>query len=282
MRGRQRSVTLRGKLSQDDEAEASGYVVLMKRFIAVLISVGLMVGVGGCGGDESKSSDSSTYTEAIDNVLNSPDFSGDREQAVCFVNYMIDNTSLTIEDFDGEELDRDREEIEEIFDAYFTSSIACGLETGFLETQSSVQTCVPTLTPMVSGINNSERHLRTLKWELDDALYEMRLGTLDSFRLSGIDQSFRMTISLLDKASNDISLANFCDPYLTSLALGLSLDTLSVWDWAEEIRSGVEPNTFELENFESDLCDLIRATKIKYPELSNVTFQGEFSLTLSC
>ena len=70
MRGRQRSVTLRGKLSQDDEAEASGYVVLMKRFIAVLISVGLMVGVGGCGGDESKSSDSSTYTEAIDNVLN--------------------------------------------------------------------------------------------------------------------------------------------------------------------------------------------------------------------
>ena len=41
-------MTLRGKLSQDDEAEASGYVVLMKRFIAVLISVISVFGLTGC------------------------------------------------------------------------------------------------------------------------------------------------------------------------------------------------------------------------------------------
>lgn len=151
-----------------------------------------------------------------------------------------------------------------------------------IETQSSVQICVPTLSLMVSAINNSERHLRTLKWELDDALYEMRLGKLDSYRLSGIDQSFRMIISSLDKASDDISATNLCDPYLTSLALGLSLNTFNIWDWADHIARGVEPNTLELETFERDLCDLLRSTKIKYPEMSTVTFRGEFSFVSYC
>ena len=256
----------------------------MKKSAGIYVALALVLGLASCGAEdsESKSSDGSAYSEAIDNILKAPDFPGDREQAVCFVNYMLDNTSLTIEDFDGEELDRDMEEVGEILDAYVTGSIACGLEIDLLETQSSVQTCVPTLSLMVSGVNDSERHLRTLKWELDDALYEMRLGALDSYRLSDIDQSFRMTILLLDRASNDISLANFCYPYLASLALGLSVNTFSVWDWTDELGRGIEPNTFELENYERDLCDLIQATKIKYPEMSNVSFRGEFSLTLSC
>ena len=41
-------MTLRGKLSQDDEAKASGHVVVKKRFVTVLISVGLLAGLASC------------------------------------------------------------------------------------------------------------------------------------------------------------------------------------------------------------------------------------------
>ena len=58
-------MTLRGKLSQDDEAKASGYVVLMKRFVTVLISVGLLAGVFGCSGD-SISPEEKAEQEALD------------------------------------------------------------------------------------------------------------------------------------------------------------------------------------------------------------------------
>ena len=56
----------------NDEAEASGYVVLMKRFVAVLISVGLMVEIDqqkvSCGGNELSQNSSSLYRMLIDNI----------------------------------------------------------------------------------------------------------------------------------------------------------------------------------------------------------------------
>ena len=101
----------------------------MKKIIA--ISVVWLLCLTGCGGDssESKSSDDPAIEEAIDSIVNAPEFPGDREQAACFVNYILDNTSLTIEDFDNDEVvSQDMEEASEILQAYVTGSIACGLE----------------------------------------------------------------------------------------------------------------------------------------------------------
>ena len=102
---------------------------MKKKIIA--ISVVWLLCLTGCGGDgsESKSSDNPAIEEAIDSVVNDTEFPGDREQAACFVNYILDNTSLTIEDFDNDAVvSQDMEEASEILQAYVTGSIACGLE----------------------------------------------------------------------------------------------------------------------------------------------------------
>ena len=101
----------------------------MKKIIA--ISVVWLLCLTGCGGDgsESKSSDDPAIEVVIDSIVNDPEFPGDREQAACFVNYILDNTSLTIEDFDNDEVvSQDMEKASEILEAYVTGSIACGLE----------------------------------------------------------------------------------------------------------------------------------------------------------
>ena len=74
--------------------------------------------VGG-DGSESESSVDPAIAEAIDNIANDPEFPGDREQALCFVNYMLDNTSLSVEDLGNDEVDsEDLEEVGEILEAY--------------------------------------------------------------------------------------------------------------------------------------------------------------------
>ena len=118
---------------------------MVKRVLTSIITVAVLMGsLVACGGDSV-----SPVEKAIDEIVSDPDFSGDREQAECYVNHFLDNTSLTIEDLALDEREAEGpEEKGKVLAEYISASFACDLEIYFFsEEESEAQQLEPTPTP---------------------------------------------------------------------------------------------------------------------------------------
>ena len=77
----------------------------MRRFVPVLVALCVGAGLVGCGGSGINTDGTSdpAITAIVDDIVGDPSFDGTRADAECFVNYVLDETSLTVEQLGSED-----------------------------------------------------------------------------------------------------------------------------------------------------------------------------------
>jgi hypothetical protein len=108
----------------------------MRRFFTVLIALGAVVGLVGCGGSgiDTKGVSNPGIASLVDEIVSDASFPGTRAQAECFVNYILDNTSLTVEylsEGPSDEYGEDEEELNELMAAYIVAAQTCDIAMDF-------------------------------------------------------------------------------------------------------------------------------------------------------
>ena len=178
-------MTLRGKLRQDDEAKASGYVVLMKRFVTVLISVGLLAGLIGC----SYSSDEIAELEAeLNDVVAELDTLKEKNDAL-IDDYFNELLTDFAENYEGDPIDGGTVDTEDLDGPFLTF-----IHEGECASNNYV-TCIRLSNPMTAVMltaypNEGNYSINRADCYTDDIPYHLRRHT----RGGGLFQAFAHTL----------------------------------------------------------------------------------------
>ena len=110
----------------------------MKRFALISLLLVLLVGCGSGDSAPSSVTNDNKVTAAIDDLVSDPEFPGDREQAECFITYMLENTSIEIDDLGQDDLETESiEDFQELFQGYVEASVLCNIELDLFSEESS-------------------------------------------------------------------------------------------------------------------------------------------------
>ena len=103
----------------------------MKRFLTVLITLGLITGLVSCSGSGNKEQNADREW-LIQDLLNDKDFIADREAAECYVDTIADYADMGYDEIregaDGEEEDDDSSESMQVFAAALIGMDECGVK----------------------------------------------------------------------------------------------------------------------------------------------------------
>ena len=112
----------------------------MKRFALISLLLVLLVGCGSGDSAPSSVTNDNKVKAAIDDLVSDPEFSGDREQAECFITYMLENTSIEIDDLGQDDLEPESiEDFQELFQGYVEASVLCNIELDLFSEESSTE-----------------------------------------------------------------------------------------------------------------------------------------------
>ena len=110
----------------------------MKRFALISLLLVLLVGCGSGDSAPSSVTNDNKVKDAIDDLVSDPEFPGDREQAECFITYMLENTSIEIDDLGQDDLEPESiEDFQELFQGYVEASVLCNIELDLFSEESS-------------------------------------------------------------------------------------------------------------------------------------------------
>ena len=110
----------------------------MKRFALISLLLVLLVGCGSGDSAPSSVTNDNKVKAAIDDLVSDPEFPGDREQAECFITYMLENTSIEIDDLGQDDLETESiEDFQELFQGYVEASVLCNIELDLFSEESS-------------------------------------------------------------------------------------------------------------------------------------------------
>ena len=110
----------------------------MKRFALIYLLLVLLVGCGSGDSAPSSVTNDNKVKAAIDDLVSDPEFPGDREQAECFITYMLENTSIEIDDLGQDDLEPESiEDFQELFQGYVEASVLCNIELDLFSEESS-------------------------------------------------------------------------------------------------------------------------------------------------